>query len=167
MLRSKEVDPMSARRRTGIAIAVGATVYLAVTAAIVVTPGFWVPPPVTMFTSPVPAHVLALIAAMVALQLGITVAWARRAILSRGYVGFVAAVEVVLGASMFLLAPGFRGGGAAPKPGDEPIYLMPGWSVWGLLCLFFVGLLMIVAVIVHGSSSRHAAGTLEPGLPAA
>ncbi|CAN5761387.1 hypothetical protein BH24CHL5_BH24CHL5_04150 [soil metagenome] len=158
---------MRPRRRAALAIAVGATVYLTLTAAIVVIPGFWLPPPVTMFTSPVPAHVLALIAAAVTLQLGVTVAWARRAALKRRYLGGVAAVEVVLGASIFSLAPVLRGSGAAPEPGSEPIYLMPAWSLWGLLCLSFVGLLMIAAVIVHGSSSRHAAGTAESGLPAA
>lgn len=147
---------MRARRRTALAIAVGATAYLFVTAAIVVTPGLWLPPPVTMFTSPVSEHVLALIAAGVAVQLGATLTWVGRPTLKGRYVGFVAVVEVVLGAGMFLSAPGFRGSGAAPEPGSEPIYLMPAWSVWGLLCLSLVGLLMVVAVVIHGSSLRHA-----------
>ncbi len=158
---------MRTRRRTALAITVGATVYLALTAAIVVIPGFWIPPPVTMFTSPMPANVLALITAAVALQLGVTVAWARRATLKRRYLAFVAPVEVVLGAGIFWMAPVLHGTRAAPEPGSEPIYGMPAWSLWGLLCLSLVGLLMIVAVIVHGSSPRHAAGTPEPGLPAA
>lgn len=148
---------MGTRRRTALAIAIGATVYLAVTAASVVIPGFWLPPPVTMFTSPVPAHMLAFIAAAVALQLGMTVVWARRATLKRRYLGVVAAAEIVLGAWIFWLAPVLHGTGGAPEPGSEPIYGMPAWSLWGLLCLSFVGLLMIVAVVVHGSSSGHAA----------
>lgn len=80
--------------------------------------------------------------------------------------GFVAAVEVVIGAGLFFSAAGFRGGRVPPPPGGEPIYLMPSWSLWGLLCLTVVGLLMIAAVIVHGPSSRHAAESAGP-LPAA
>jgi hypothetical protein len=166
MLRPQEVESMRVRRRTALAIAVGATVYLAVTAAIFVTPGMWLPPPLTMFTSPLPAHVLALIAAAVALQLVVTVAWARRATLRRRSVGLVAAVEVVIGAGIFVSAPVFRGSGGPPEPGSEPIYGTPAWMFWGLLCLSVVGLLMIVAVIVHGPSSRQPAGTAGP-LPVA
>lgn len=153
---------MTVRRRTALAISVGATVYLAVTAAIFVTPGIRLPPPLTMVTSPVPVDVLALIAAAVALQLLVTVAWARRSALKRRYVGVVAAVEVVLGAGIFFSAPVFRGSGPPPPPGGEPIYGTPAWMFWGLLCLSVVGLLMMAAVIVHGPSSSHAAGTAEP-----
>lgn len=148
---------MRVRRLTALAVATGSTVYLALTAAIVVTPGVWLPPPLTMFTSPVPAHVLALIAAGVALQSGVTLAWARRADLRRRFVGLVAAAEVVLGVGLFFAAPVFRGSGPAPAPGSEPIYATPAWIFWGLLCLAVVGVLMIVAVIIHGPSSRHAA----------
>lgn len=157
---------MRVRRRTALAIAVGATVYVAVTAATFVTPGIRLPPPLTMVTSPVPAHVLALIAAAVALQLLVTVAWARRATLKRRYVGVVAAVEVVLGLGIFFSAPVFRGSGGPPEPGSEPIYGTPAWMFWGLLCLSVVGLLMMAAVIVHGPSSRHTAESGEPA-PAA
>jgi hypothetical protein len=154
---------MRVRRLTALTVAIGATLYLALTAAIVVTPGVWLPPPLTMFTSPVPVPVLALIVAGVALQLGVTLAWARRATLRRRFVGLVAAAEVVLGVGLFLSAPVFRGSGPAPAPGSELIYATPAWMFWGLLCLALVGLLMIVAVIIHGSSSRYAAdrGTAE------
>jgi hypothetical protein len=166
MLRPQEVESMRVRRRTALAIAVGATVYLAVSAAVFVTPGIRLPPPLTMVTSPVPVQVLTLIAAAVALQLVVTVAWARRSALRRRYVGLVAAVEVVLGLGIFFSAPVFRGGRVPPPPGSEPIYGTPAWMFWGLLCLSIVGLLMIVAVIVHGPSSRQPAGTAGP-LPVA
>jgi len=157
---------MRVRRQTALAIAIAATVYLAVTATITVIPGIRLPPPISMSTSPVPVHVFALIAAALALQVGVTAAWVGRATLKRRYVAIVAVVEVVLGLGLFLSAAGFRGGRVPPPPGSEPIYLMPSWSLWGLLCLTLVGLLMISAVLLHGSSPRHPAQRAEQ-VPAA
>jgi hypothetical protein len=147
---------------TALTGAACATVYLTATAAMVVTPGVWIPAPVTMFTSPVPMPVLVAVVLGVALQLGVTLAWARRATLRRRYVGLVAAVQVAVGLGIFLMAPVFRGSGAAPESGGEPMYMMPAWSLWGLMGLALVGLLMISAAFIHGGSSRRAAATVAP-----
>jgi len=107
------------------------------------------PDALRMGQSDTPIHVIALGAAVMAIQIGATGWWFARPTLPRRYVVLAGVGEIAIGLVLFWLAPGLHT--RFPPPG---IALMPHWAFWGLIGPTITGIGMIAAAIIYPTASR-------------